>query len=1194
MLTKLKFSGAGASSIPAANAQTIEVANAGANVTASSMLTSNVLFSADGSLVADKGIIGNVTFNDAGTLVTTGISGAIDCNSQAATINFSGDKAYILKTPIQNAENATLDVNLPKLTMIDLEVGSINISDNKILAIDLASGNKTLLAPGGNGIKFLGANSTFQIDNTSNNDARVASFAANLAGDVGGGGILLLNGGTQGLTITGDNAPTTIGVPGNEIAIVETQGIVTMQDSMDASSVSQLNIVSGSNFTDKSCSTAKIPNINIGTTSPTAYLNRLDDVEVLNNLSRSKAQLTAADSMRIAPPSAIYAIDVSNMANQNLDILGSGQSINFIDENATVKLSNVSSGAGGNDRSITLLRDLDSGKDDFARVELSASTGSTLTVKGGSLGTDVHKLKQLELSGEGVLNIESTIHTTDLELNVPTITLADVHSNLSFATNTTLTAIGNIDGNVDFQNNAAIINISDGQKITGNVNSTGGNNGTINFEGKGAIDGVVTNLTMLKAGAGDVTFKTSGDYSITELQGNGSGTIAFPSNMKYVGGMNITGGQPVNLNLTNNNIINGNIGSSTSPVGNIASGANTEFNGSINSIGDIKTSGEALFAGNVACNNILANTTSSDALSSFSLFAPANTNVHNTINFDQDNVITKFQGTVHTKGGIKASGSTYFADTVNSQGNITINGDTKFNKTLSSGNNIDISHGSNVIFNGDVSASTINVNSSNIQVSDNISIAGNISASNSSIILDNKILTLSGINIFTNQLMINTTYDESSLSGGNIILAPGSTLDLSNVSELIVKLSFINSDISKIADNTIYNIILAEDGSNIVPLNDPEHQIILDSSGEQNKFVKWKLDASALTLYAYDDSNNVIDTDYVFDSAQDNMFMQELKHVTTNSDAEEFKKNIGLLDKEQAEEMLSRILDHPKERDSAIVQVALHQTLTDTNKVAMNTIHNRLSNTGLGMSQAAIAAGDEDMCGCNDNIYEESKYGMWARSSINHSKDKVSAKNAEYFSSYKTKGHSNTIGLDSLICDNILLGIAYTNAYTSIRPKDQSIGNIDKVRTNMFSLYSAYNIPNYNWYLNSTISYAESSIRSGKIRYTAITKNVLGSEVASGKYKSHLYNGSISLGYNHYLGNNAYVVPSIGAIASLIRDKGYTETGTSFQNLTIRKKNYHKLSSIAGLRAYQDIYFGHVDNVSSLIVTPEAYGFINY
>lgn len=451
-------------------------------------------------------IIGNIIFNDAGTLVTSGVSGSIDCMSKAATINFSGVQEYILKYTIQNGENITLDVNLPKLTMTNLEVESINISDNKILAIELAGGDKTLLTPRGNGIKFLGHDATFQIENTSINEASVASFASNLAGDAGGGGILLLSGGAKGLAITGYTTPTTIGVPGNEVAIVETQGIVNMQDSIDASSISRLNIISGSNFTDQSCTTAKVPNINVGTTSPTAYLQRLDDIEVLNDLSRSKTQLTLAGSVCVSPPLAIYTIDVSNITDQNLDILGPGQTINFIDANATLRLLN----AGNSDHSITLLLDLDSGQDDCARVELSAGTGSTLTVTGGSLGTDAHKLKQLELSGDGLLIIQSSINTTDLELNVPVITLADVHCNLFFATNTELTVTGNIDGNIDFQSNAAVINMADGQEITGNIHSTGGNNGTINFEGIAAVDGVVTNLTMLKAGAGDVTFQASG------------------------------------------------------------------------------------------------------------------------------------------------------------------------------------------------------------------------------------------------------------------------------------------------------------------------------------------------------------------------------------------------------------------------------------------------------------------------------------------------------------------------------------------------------------------------------------------------------------------------------------------------------------------------------------------------------------
>lgn len=239
-------------------------------------------------------------------------------------------------------------------------------------------------------------------------------------------------------------------------------------------------------------------------------------------------------------------------------------------------------------------------------------------------------------------------------------------------------------------------------------------------------------------------------------------------------------------------------------------------------------------------------------------------------------------------------------------------------------------------------------------------------------------------------------------------------------------------------------------------LNGHANHIQLDSSGEQNKFVRW-LDAVSLNLYAYDDSNNLIGNNYVFDFKQDN--------VLPNSSALEFKNNLDLLSKEQVEEMSSRILGHPKKRDSDIVRVALHQTLADTNKTAINAIHNRFNSSPL------VVAGDDDI----------RRYVVWARSSMGHNKDKVSGKLSEYFSGYKTKGHSNTTGCDSLICDNLLFGAAYTNAYTNIRPQNQNIGNTDKVRTNMFSLYSAYNIPNYNWYLGGTISYAASSIRGKKM-----------------------------------------------------------------------------------------------------------------
>ncbi|WP_341794073.1 hypothetical protein [Rickettsia endosymbiont of Ceutorhynchus obstrictus] len=1209
-LTALKFSGAGAITIPAASATTYEVANAGAVVTASGLLTGDVLFSSDGSLVADKGVDGSITtatdntgtikigsgdvgvigasdkklkqvnlnqataasigklyaanvsigglgpitatdlitaavsFSSDGTLIASnGITGDIDFAGNAASLIFngnSGDNWYTLGGTISNASSALLEVDA-KLRVTDKGIGeikTINIGENGILSIESNEANLSLISTANGSINFTDNNA--QLILSAPQDQTI-NFVSSIAGSNNGGGEILLDGNGYNLTITLSNNAS-LGTDAHKLGAIDISGNVIFEASVDAN-VLNLNINDGAYLTDYSAASASIDSINIG-----------------NSEGAGQYILDARDED--------FSMNADNIIYRN--------------EDSVLALVNTSE---DEDRTITLDTSIVPSQDKYGVLTLYSKGDKKLTIDNNgdetvTIGTAEHRLKQLTLSSDGdaEFDIRPEIQVESIGLDLSKIDLGVVDANIIFHNSTQYNANGDINGSIDFQGNDGIINVADNVNISGSISSTDAASGTLNFLGSSTIGEVVSNISTMKAGAGYVTFLASGDYSIEELQGSGSGIITFPSSVNFTGGINITGGDPLNLSFAGSTNIDGNIGSTSSPVGDISSSNNIKFNGDINSSGDISTSGETLFAGNVTCNNIIANKTSSNTLSFITLTSAFTaSSSSNTINFDQDNAVTQFQGAVNTTGNIEVNGSTYFADTVNSQGNVVINGNTKFNKTLSSSNNIAISSGSNVIFNGDVSASSINIDNANIEVVDNISMQGNISANNSTIILDTNTLTLSGTSSFSNQLMISSSYDESSLSGGNIILESGSTLDLSNVSELTIKLAFINSDISKINDDTKYNIILAEDGSNIILLSDPENQIVLDSSGEQNKFVRWTLDARSLTLYASDDSNNVIDNDYVFDSEQDNIFMQELKNALPGSLAQEFKNNIGLLSKEQVEEMLSKILDHPKERNSEIICVALQQTLTDTHKVAMNAIHNRLLNT----SPTVVAAGDDDI----------NKYGVWARSSINHSKDKVSGSKSEYFSSYKTRGHSNTIGFDGLISDNLLLGIAYTNAYTNIRPQDQNIGNVDKVRTNMFSLYSAYNIPNYDWYVDGTISYAESSIRSGKIRHLAVARNILGSEVASSKYKSYLYSGSVSLGYNYNLNNNIYVTPSLGAIGSLIRDKGYAESGTSFQNLTVHKKNYNKLSGVAGLRTYQDIYLASVDNV---IITPEVYGFINY
>lgn len=52
-------------------------------------------------------------------------------------------------------------------------------------------------------------------------------------------------------------------------------------------------------------------------------------------------------------------------------------------------------------------------------------------------------------------------------------------------------------------------------------------------------------------------------------------------------------------------------------------------------------------------------------------------------------------------------------------------------------------------------------------------------------------------------------------------------------------------------------------------------------------------------------------------------------HALPNSRAQKRKNNLGLRDKQQVEEIFSKLLDTPNARDNAIVLFALQQVLTE-------------------------------------------------------------------------------------------------------------------------------------------------------------------------------------------------------------------------------------------------------------------------
>lgn len=199
----------------------------------------------------------------------------------------------------------------------------------------------------------------------------------------------------------------------------------------------------------------------------------------------------------------------------------------------------------------------------------SVNAGAELKIAGVGLSLGIaggNRLKKVTFSGDGKFDTQQiTINSQNIELNVNELTLGDVNSNILFAKNTVLT-VGDITGNVDFQDKDGTVKLKAGKTITGSVTSTGAVNGKLEFLGIGEVTGPITKLKMLRARLGDV--KLAGvNHNITEIQGNGVGNLTFANNFNLTGSINSTGGNAVGLIFEGNNNVTGVVGTATSPVG---------------------------------------------------------------------------------------------------------------------------------------------------------------------------------------------------------------------------------------------------------------------------------------------------------------------------------------------------------------------------------------------------------------------------------------------------------------------------------------------------------------------------------------------------------------------------------------------------------------------------------------------------
>jgi outer membrane autotransporter protein len=467
------------------------------------------------------------------------------------------------------------------------------------------------------------------------------------------------------------------------------------------------------------------------------------------------------------------------------------------------------------------------------------------------------------------------------------------------------------------------------------------------------------------------------------------------------------------------------------------------------------------------------------------------------------------------------------------------------------------------------------------------SITGNLAAKDFTVDLAANQLKYTGQAQLTGKIELVTAYDTSSGAGGNIEVQTGSKLDLSKADELTIKVK-AQTDINKIPkEGAKYVVISSVNGNGLVAID--HSKIKLDPTGEQNRFVQWSMDSSDLTLYITDISKEVTAKGIADTSLpqEDREFYTQLNNVTDrNSSAAQFMNNIGRMDREHALQAMDRILpgnEHPigeslvRNPTSEIIGGLIAQADTQITATRMGNsvpMQNAASAVDSENATSAIGSGDDDTL----------RYGVWGSPFYGTACQET----YKGVSGYKSKSAGGIVGFDGLVNDNLLLGAAYSRINTQMSHQDKKIGDKTNGKTNIFSLYSLYNLTN-NWFTEAIASYGITRVKNSEGRLIATTKrNVTALETAAAKYKSISYSGQLLTGYNYIASEKLMITPTIGFRYSQFKDAGYTETGTKFQNLVVKKRSYNKFEGILGLRTAATL------KANKVLLIPELHGYVNH
>jgi outer membrane autotransporter protein len=240
-----------------------------------------------------------------------------------------------------------------------------------------------------------------------------------------------------------------------------------------------------------------------------------------------------------------------------------------------------------------------------------------------------------------------------------------------------------------------------------------------------------------------------------------------------------------------------------------------------------------------------------------------------------------------------------------------------------------------------------------------------------------------------------------------------------------------------------------------------------------------------------------------------------------------------------------------------------------TAEVSFGVVSAAMDHVNTRSSVVGVGAGDE-----NSGI----NLGVWGEGFASRATQKARKGDA----GFKVNSGGATVGVDAMVSDRTVLGLAATYSASTVKFQDQKSGDKAKLTNMMFSVYGTHDLGN-SWFVRGIAGFGTGSIKSDAQRVTGNGTK----DVASAKYDSLAFSFEGGVGYDYKLTESTSLVPALALRYTNVNEGGFTEKGSKF-NRTVTKKSADKITGIFGASVLSSM------DLNGSVVTPEAHAYVNY